>query len=320
VLLDTSDVRLTTPLDLGDSELRVGLSVNNGPTVQDPFNSTFAWIFPFASSRLAPTPAAQPLLAGGMIGNSLGVTAYTWYDRRLYVEAGLYNTYGPTLLNTTGGTLGPGATANPAPYARIAYEWNWSGQSAHVGALLLHANLNPATGPRVSIGAFGKNSFTDYGIDAGYQFLGDRTHVGTVDAIFVHENQDLQSSFAQGTSSQAGNRLNQIRLNLTYYYRDTYGLTFGWQNTWGNANPAFFAPAPVTGSANGKPNSNSFVIEADWIPFGKADSWLSPLANLKLGAQYTIYTRFNGGTSNYDGFGRNATGNNTLFLYAWLAF
>jgi hypothetical protein len=29
---------------------------------------------------------------------------------------------------------------------------------------------------------------------------------------------------------------------------------------------------------------------------------------------------FNGGTTNYDGFGHDASGNNTLFLYAWLAF
>jgi hypothetical protein len=56
------------------------------------------------------------------------------------------------------------------------------------------------------------------------------------------------------------------------------------------------------------------------VPFGKEDSWARPFANLKLGAQYTIYTRFNGGTRNYDGSGRNAGDNNTLFLYAWLAF
>jgi len=30
--------------------------------------------------------------------------------------------------------------------------------------------------------------------------------------------------------------------------------------------------------------------------------------------------RFNDGSRNYDGFGRNAGDNNTLFLYAWLAF
>jgi len=36
--------------------------------------------------------------------------------------------------------------------------------------------------------------------------------------------------------------------------------------------------------------------------------------------QYTIYSLFNGGTTNYDGFGHDASGNKTLFLYAWLAF
>jgi hypothetical protein len=34
----------------------------------------------------------------------------------------------------------------------------------------------------------------------------------------------------------------------------------------------------------------------------------------------TIYTQFNGGFKNYDGAGRNAGDNNTLFLFAWLAF
>ena len=55
------------------------------------------------------------------------------------------------------------------------------------------------------------------------------------------------------------------------------------------------------------------------MPFGKDNSWGRPLANLKLGIQYTIYTKFNGGTKNYDGFGDNASGNNTLFsLPGWL--
>jgi hypothetical protein len=163
----------------------------------------------------------------------------------------------------TGTTLGPGSTANVAPYARLAYEWNWAGQSAHIGSLLLRSNLNPATADRTVDGSFGRDSYTDVAFDAGYQFLGDRTHVATVDGIFTHENQNLRGSLGMGTSSQAANHLNQIRLNLAYWYQGTYGLNFGWQNTWGNANSALYAPAPVTGSANGKPNSNSFIIEAD---------------------------------------------------------
>jgi hypothetical protein len=29
---------------------------------------------------------------------------------------------------------------------------------------------------------------------------------------------------------------------------------------------------------------------------------------------------FNGGNTNYDGFGRSASDNNSFFLYTWLAF
>ena len=318
--LDNTDVRLTAPFDLKDSELRLGASLNNGPTVQDPYNSTYAWIFPFATSALAPVPTAQPLIAGGLLGNSIGTTVYAWYDRRLYTEAGLYNTYGPSLLSATGTVYGPGATAHPAPYARAAYEWNWNGQSAHVGALLLYSVINPATADRTATGAFGRNSYTDFAVDGGYQFLGDGTHVATMDAIFAHETADLRGSTALGNSSQKSSPLDQIRLSLSYFYQQTYGLNLGWQSTWGKANPLLYPVAPVTGSANGKPNSNAFIIEADWVPFGKPDSWGEPFANLKIGLQYTIYTRFNGGTSNYDGFGHNASGNNTLFLYSWIEF
>ena len=35
--------------------------------------------------------------------------------------------------------------------------------------------------------------------------------------------------------------------------------------------------------------------------------------------QYTIYDKFNGASSNYDGFRRSAHDNNTLFLFLWTA-
>ena len=207
-------------------------------------------------------------------------------DRRLYVEAGVYNTYGPTLLSATGTTYGPGATAHPAPYGRVAYEWNWNGQSAHVGALMLYSAINPATADRSATGAFGRNSYTDFAVDGGYQFLGDRRHVATVDTIFAHENADLRGSTILGNSSQKSSPLNQVRLSASYFYQQTYGLSFGWQDTWGKANARLYPSAPVTGSANGKPNSNAFIVEADWIPFGKANSWGAPFANLKIGLQF----------------------------------
>jgi hypothetical protein len=318
--LDNSDLRLTAPITVHDTELRLGLDINNGPTVQDPYNSTYAWGYPFVGSALVPTPTAQPLLAGGLIGNSIGSTVYAWYDRSLYVEAGLYNTYGPSLLSWTGNSYGPGSTNNPAPYLRAAYEWNWNGQSAHVGGVFLHSNINPAYAPFSATGSLGRDSYTDYAVDGGYQYLGDGTNVVSLLGIVDHETQNLVGSFNGGVVSQASNSLNQARATLTYYYQQTYGLTVSWQRTWGTANPLLYPSAPVSGSANGKPNSNAFILEADWVPFGKADSWGSPWLNLKLGVQYTIYTQFNGGASNYDGFGRNASDNNSLYVFAWLIF
>jgi hypothetical protein len=66
----------------------------------------------------------------------------------------------------------------------------------------------------------------------------------------------------------------------------------------------------VVGSASGSPDSKGWTAELDFLPW----------QNVKLALQYTLYNRFNGGTTNYDGSGRNASDNNTLFLLGWVAF
>jgi hypothetical protein len=44
--------------------------------------------------------------------------------------------------------------------------------------------------------------------------------------------------------------------------------------------------------------------------------WI-PVQNIRLGLQYIHFTKYLGARSNYDGHGRNATDNDTLFLYLW---
>jgi hypothetical protein len=322
VNVDNADLRpYTTLFTVGeDTDLRVGTTINNNPTVQDPYNTTPAWSFPYISSLLAPAPTATPVLAGRFAGNTIGYTAYAWYDRKLYLEGGAYTTPGAWLLTRFGDALDPGAIIGGAPYLRAAYEWQWQDQVAHVGALFLSANVNPGV-PNTdgvafgSTGQFGQDRYTDYAFDAGYQFLGDGTHIVTAQGIYIHEDQRLNASAASANSGFGTTfHLQQFNANVSYWYQNTYGVTLGWTKTWGSANPI-----QIT-SANSKPNSNAFVIEADWVPFGKADSFYAPFVNLKLGVQYTAYTEFNGGTSNYDGAGRSASDNNTLLLFAWLAF
>ena len=199
------------------------------------------------------------------------------------LKTGLYNTYGPTLIGNRHHLRPVRRRTGALTRGRGRVELN--GQSAHVGALFLDPDINPATGDRASTGALGRDSYTDYAIDGGYQFLGDGTHVVTADAILAHETADLRGSTALGNSSQKSSPLNQVRVSLSYFYQQTYGLTLGWQNTWGKANPLLYPSTPVSGSANGKPNSNAFIVEADWIPSARRILWGAPFANLKIGLQ-----------------------------------
>ncbi len=45
-----------------------------------------------------------------------------------------------------------------------------------------------------------------------------------------------------------------------------------------------------------------------------------PWLNTKFSIQYTGFNKFQGLSSNYDGTGRNARDNNTLYLLGWLSY
>ena len=69
------------------------------------------------------------------------------------------------------------------------------------------------------------------------------------------------------------------------------------------------ASTPVNGNLSGNPGTQGQTFEAFWIP----------LQYLRVGVQYTVYSKYNGAAVNYDGLGRNASDNNSLFLYVWAA-
>src|SRR5947209_9611458 len=87
---DNLDLRAVGMGKIGGKDLVYGLSLNNNPTLEDPWNTLPAWGFPFTDSALAPAPAAAPLIDGALAQNVIGASAYGWYDSSLYVEAGGY--------------------------------------------------------------------------------------------------------------------------------------------------------------------------------------------------------------------------------------
>jgi hypothetical protein len=106
---------------------------------------------------------------------------------------------------------------------------------------------------------------------------------------------------------------------LAYTFNQTIGLSFGYNKIWGSKDNGFYNNN--TGfSQSGKPNSEYFIAELDYIPFGEQTSFAYPWLNLRLALQYIGYTEFNGGSSNFNGSGRGDSNNNTLYLNGWLIF
>ncbi len=318
--LDNTDIRVTKDASVGDHDLQFGVSLNDSPQVEDVYNSTYTWGYPFVFSALSNTPAAGTLLGGTMAGNSLGLVGYASLDHTYLLEAGAYDTQSPGFMKIFGTGYGAGAETGVAPYMRAAYETDLGPASTHIGVTFLDSRFNPMVDTNTIISSLGHDKYTDVSVDGGAQFVDNPVHQFTTNGMFTHESRRLDGTTALGGAMTPNGDLDEARLTGTYYYNDTYGFTASWHHLWGSRDAALYGQGNQYGSANGSPNSNSYTVEADYVPFGKDSSWGSPFANLKIGVQYTMYTEFNGGTTNYDGVGSNASDNNTLYVFLWTLF
>jgi hypothetical protein len=316
--IDNTDLRFADAQVLPDAKsLIYGLSINNNPTVQDLWNSTPAFGFPFAGSNATISPLAGTEIDGGLAQDVAGITAYAMWNESVYAELGGYRSAKQGAANQLTGAAGPldGAVSNViqgvSPYWRLAYEHNWDRHSLEAGTYggqfkLFPGGGTPLHGP--------SNRFRDFALDFQYQFVGDE-HLLTVAGTRIHESMSLDATFAAGGSANASNNLTTTRLWATYYYRRRIGGTLGLFSTTGSTDAGLYAPTPpgqpgVVTSANGSPDTRGWIAEVNYLP------WL----NVKLSAQYTAYTRFNGAGSNYDGVGRNASDNNALYLLLWFSY
>ncbi|MES2293689.1 MAG: cytochrome C [Pseudomonadota bacterium] len=308
--MDNADIRFADVATLYNHSVIYGISLNNNPTVQDLWNSTPAWGQPFLGSPTMAGPAAAARIEGAMAQAVAGVSAYAFVDQSLYGEVGVYRSalQGASVSNIGGGTPPTDVITGVAPYWRFAYEYDWGQQSLELGTFGLQAALhNPTT---IAGGSFAQSlqsgptdRFTDIGIDTQYQYIDDDNQV-TATARAIRENQRLDASFAQTLSDNPSNRIDTMNATLSYFWRRKLGATIGLFNVDGSTDVTYF------GSPNGKPNSSWGNVEVDYLP------WL----NVKLGLQYTAYTKFNGASNNYDGNGRNASDNNMIFGYVWFAY
>jgi hypothetical protein len=295
--IDNMDIRYANQGKLAGREVIYGLSLNNNPTVQDVWNTTPAWGFPWASSAVAPSPAAATLVDGGLAQQVAGLGGYALWNNRLYGEFSVYRSA------PQGGPHPPDAAATNtlkgvAPYWRAALQHGWRGQYLELGTYGMSTTLYPSNvvGPT--------NRYTDVAVDAQYERRVGKGNV-TAHATWIHESQNLQAAFDSGTAANRSNTLKTFKVDASYYTPGRVGFTGGYFSTTGTVDDSLYKA-----NATRLPNSNGVIAELDYLP------WL----NTRLTAQYVVYTKFDGARLNYDGSGRNASDNNTLYLLAWLVF
>ena len=148
------------------------------------------------------------------------------------------------------------------------------------------------------------DKYTDIGVDAQYQYQGSN-YWFTLRGSYIHENQKLDATFANGGSTNLNNVLNEARgyASLAYGSNNRVVLTGQYFSTTGSTDNILFG---------GSPNAEGWIAEIAYIPFisSFAPGW--PWFNTRIGLQYTWYEKFNGTNI-------GASANNTLFAYIWVA-
>jgi hypothetical protein len=306
--LDLTDIRYARTSTIGGSHLVYGLTMNNAPTVEDVWNSTPVWGFPFAGSDVAPTPAATPIIDNVLDSQVGGLGVYSGWYNWLYGAFSVYRTTDNGIARPLGaGTTVDTETNGAVPYWRFALYHDWGKHSAELGTYGLYALVHPD-------GKTGGTSdeFTDLALDAEYQFIAS-PHLFSIQGSYIHEKQNWDGSYKLGAVENRNSTLRVYKANASYYYRSSYG-TFGGSLAYfltdGDSDSVLYAPDPVDGSRTGSPDSSGFILEGDYIFWDK----------YKFSLQYTAYDKFNGSSSNYDGSGRDASDNNTFYALLWLMF
>ena len=302
--IDNVDLRFATHTSLAKQDVLFGLTVNNNPTVQDVWNSTPAWGYPFISSEVAPSPIASTIIDGALGQQVFGAGAYSLFANTLYAELSVYRS-SPQGAAEPLDSSATNVTNGVAPYWRLAVQHQGPSTYLMFGTYGLTAQLYP-TGISGAV-----NHYTDAGIDAQVeQKVDEGMLIGR--ASFIHESRSLNAALAANpaTAEFLKGNLQSLRASASYLPSLRYSVSAAYFLTSGNTDQVLYAPASVVGSRIGSPNTSGILGELAYNPW----------QNTRLAAQYVLYQKFNGASTNYDGSGRNATGNNTLYLYLWLAF
>lgn len=348
---DNIDLRYVDRLIDAKRDLIFGVSLNNNPSVADPWNTAAAWMqyVPVPSPTSSSFIDGKAPYPGFATGQSAGISVYAYLNKMVYAELGGYQTAnkGFSILSAGSSDANTQKLKGINPYWRLALSHEWGPSNIMVGTSGMVADVYDNASDTSDPNSVSRSR--NMGIDAQYQYLLD-PH--TVTAQIVYMRQKTSYSAASGHPEQpsdpaTGNpyvdangnllpltntsdTLNTLRAKLSYIYQHKYGGSLSFFNLSGTSNSAnqtsglydstTYDPANpgasllqntrVYGNASGNPDTRGWTTEAFWMP----------IQNIRIGAQYTMYSKLNGASTNYDGAGRDAKDNNSLFFYVWGAY
>jgi hypothetical protein len=301
--MDNTDLRYANHGKLGKHDMIYGVTLNNNPTVEDVWNSTPAWGFPYLSTGAGVGTIASPVISGALGGDVAGLGGYSLLANHLYTGVTLYRSEhagGPAPVTGTDYAYN---VSGVAPYWRAAWQQSFGSNYLELGTYGIYLKSHPSA---VS-GA--EDTYLDPSLDFQYE-RPFGANLLDVHGTYIHERSNIDATFAALGSANPSNHLDTLKLDSTYHWTSKYSASGGLFSTTGSSDAALYAPAPITGSNNGSPDRRGYIAQ-----FGY---W--PVQNIDITAAYTGYLKFNGAGTNYDGGNRNASDNNTLYLALWVNF
>jgi len=309
------DIRYADSATVGGKELAYGVTVSNSPGMADLWNSNPMWSFPHLDTA-GVMPMQTSLFDMDALANQVGnVGLYGFYDSQYFLQLGFLRNGQKGIFRALNLNDGPveNAIKGNAPHVRMAWEKTWGPGTFEIGMHYLRADIYPEAdnqnGPT--------NRYTDVALDSQYQYDGG-DHMFSLHAFLGREKRSWDASFPAGDASNRADNLTTVKLNGHYFYQRKLGGGIGFFDYHGDTDRARYGMggmgmASAMGNARGSPDTRGWMIEANWLP-------LENRQNVKLGLRYTAYSKFNGASSNYNGAGRDASDNNSVFGYAWILF
>jgi len=301
--MDNTDLRFSNEGKLAGKDWIYGVTLNNNPTVEDVWNSTPAWGFPYIFSESAPGPITTPIINGPLAQDVAGIGGFSMWNNHLYTCFSVYRSEHAGSPVPVTGAGSPYNISGVAPYWRAGWQQTWGSNYLEVGTYGIYVNTFPGaiTGP--------EDRYVDPAIDFQYEHPFGPNSIDAHGTI-IFEKANLGATYAAGGASQAKNNLTTYKLDSTFHWTSRYAATAALFSTTGTADSLLYAAAPLTGSNNAHPNTDGYILQAAY--------W--PIQNVDINLSYTGYLKFNGASSNYDGAGRSATANNTVYIALWLLF